>query len=73
MEHFYSHLALGEPEDRALWLAQRDPRSSIASDRRPGSDRGISIRDDAGSAGEDPDRPFSNPFYWSPFVLISSR
>jgi len=74
MELFYAHLARGESEDRALWLAQRDLRETHAADLAgqtlSETDRGIAIRTGATSTA---DRPFGSPFYWSPFVLISSE
>lgn len=73
MELFYARLARGESEDQALWMAQKDLQADVGA--VAGADRGIAVSDKGGttesvmkgSAG------YSDPFYWSPFVLISAH
>ncbi len=70
MELFYERLARGEPAARSLWRAQHVLRRELDGER--GSRRGIAIQGGASSgAGREPDG--ASPFYWSPFVLISTR
>jgi CHAT domain-containing protein len=73
MELFYARLARGEPEDQALWMAQKDLRADVGATAGP--DRGIAL---SRTEGASPSRTkgsarFDDPFYWSPFVLISAH
>jgi len=75
MELFYARLAKGENEERALWHAQHALRREL--DRERGERRGIALAQPDGSGGAGAETPGlgedSSPFYWSPFVLISTR
>jgi CHAT domain-containing protein/tetratricopeptide (TPR) repeat protein len=75
METFYERLARGESEERALWHAQHVIRRERETDR--GGGRGIAIqsgREVVESPAIAPERVDpAGPFYWSPFVLISTR
>ena len=67
MELFYERLARGEVADLALWNAQRDLRALDVSEVL--GNRGLTV---SGSAASGPAR-MENPFFWSPFVMISAR
>ncbi len=71
MELFYARMSQGEPEDRALWQAQRDLRSEGAS--QDGAARGIATKTPRPGVVSAGTGPYANPFYWSPFVLISAK
>jgi len=71
MKLFYARLALGEAPDEALWQAQRNLRSDIGSGGR--TQRGFAIKTATTESPEPRTPGFSDPFYWSPFVLISAR
>jgi len=73
MELFYTYIGRGEPEDRALWLAQQDLRSNRSAQDERQAKRGIAAQGSTIPLGTSESRPFANPFYWSPFVLISSK
>lgn len=68
MVDFYEGLARGLPEAEALWRAQQNLRQRALE--RGGESRGINV--DAIKNTSSPVTDYSHPFYWSPFVLISS-
>lgn len=71
MELFYARLARGEAEDQALWMAQKDLRADVGA--MAGQERGIALNSSPMPSTSKAASRFDNPFYWSPFVLISAH
>jgi CHAT domain-containing protein len=77
MESFYSWLAKGESSSTALMKAQRELKRK---GRGGGEDqRGLKIGSPSPSPSLGPRRQergsfsgYENPYYWSPFILIST-
>ena len=73
MESFYEWLAKGESSSGALMKAQQE---LMQRSRRGGEDqRGLKVGSPASDSGRAEDGAFSgyqNPYYWSPFILIST-
>ncbi|MCB1693771.1 MAG: CHAT domain-containing protein [Pseudomonadales bacterium] len=88
MVFLYQNMANGFEPSKALWLAQRQLRGDAGA-RGSATERGLEIVDETlGPAGTGV-RPnthlesavnesasqatWSNPFYWSPFIIVSTR
>ncbi|MCB1647505.1 MAG: CHAT domain-containing protein, partial [Pseudomonadales bacterium] len=75
MERLYEHMASGLSVSRSLFQAQRDLRQAVNIDATETTVRGIQV--DQVAMPRQPESkvtgPFADPFYWSPFVLISVR
>ena len=74
MESFYDRLARGESSSVALMEAQRE---LMQKDRLGGGDqRGLKISSSSSGSGRREEGAFSgyrNPYFWSPFILISTN
>lgn len=75
MEKLYEQMALGLGVADALFEAQRQLRYLVDESARDGV-RGVSVNDGGAApqqaASPTSERPYQNPFFWSPFVLISA-
>ena len=75
MERLYEHLAKGLSVPNALFEAQRELRQADVALIEAGN-RGLIVDQSTADASERepiaPGESYSNPFYWSPFVLMSS-
>jgi CHAT domain-containing protein len=63
-------IAAGMPPAEALWQAQSTVRDG--SDAEAGINRGLQLNASI-AAGKNSNKIYENPYYWSPFVLISTE
>ena len=74
MESFYDWLAKGESSSSALMKAQRDlmRKNPFGDD----DERGLKIGSPSSGSGRREERGafsgYKNPYFWSPFILIST-